>query len=198
EWWRRSPLLGDARRRVRRSRSVGRRRASRPEGRRPGPSGWAAGPGRGRPPAPLSLRQPPTIPAIKESLRNARKVIRRNATHLGRGISFVAESAGGTRHVTPKKHSVASSNEPWYGPAISMADNEPEIPAKPLLEAVMAGDLTRVRGLIEAGADPTEFGEYSPLAQAAESGRADMVDVLLKAGADVNFGGIWIPLCCAV
>src|SRR5208337_1790206 len=127
-----------------------------------------------------------------------RKVIRRNATHLGRGISFVAESAGGTRHVTPKKHSVASSNEPWYGPAISMADNEPEIPAKPLLEAVMAGDLTRERGLIEAGADPTEFGEYSPLAQAAESGRADMVDVLLKAGADVNFGGIWIPLCCAV
>jgi uncharacterized protein len=70
--------------------------------------------------------------------------------------------------------------------------------AKNLLEAVTAGDIAQVRELIKAGADLSEWDEESPLSKAAEMGRADIVDVLLKAGADVNYGGIWVPLCCAV
>jgi ankyrin repeat protein len=66
------------------------------------------------------------------------------------------------------------------------------------LEAVFAGDLDRLRELIESGADVNESDEQTPLVEAAQNGRLDMVEVLLKAGADVNFGGIWVPLCAAV
>ena len=70
--------------------------------------------------------------------------------------------------------------------------------AKTPLEAVFAGDLERLRELIESGADVNESDEQTPLVEAAGMGRLDMVEELLKAGADANFGGIYVPLCAAV
>jgi ankyrin repeat protein len=79
-----------------------------------------------------------------------------------------------------------------------VAGKKSEKPAVSLLQAVEAGDLQRLQESIKASGDVDELGEYSPLSKAAEMGRADMVDALLKAGADPNFGGLWIPMCCAV
>lgn len=60
--------------------------------------------------------------------------------------------------------------------------------ARPLFEAVHAGDLAAVRSLIAQGAyvDAILPGDGSPLIEAARRGRMDIVQALLAAGADPN------------
>lgn len=54
----------------------------------------------------------------------------------------------------------------------------------PLLRAIAAGDVTKVRGLLAGGASPNEGrDEWTPLWSAARLGRHDLVDLLMDAGA---------------
>jgi ankyrin repeat protein len=69
--------------------------------------------------------------------------------------------------------------------------------AETLLDAVEAGDLTRLKELIAQGADVDESDDETALVKAAGLGHVEMVQALLKAGADVNFGGLGVPLCAA-
>lgn len=57
-----------------------------------------------------------------------------------------------------------------------------------LSNAVLAGDLERIRFLIEKGADVNKRDPegYAPLHTASRNKRAEIITVLLKAGADVN------------
>ncbi len=62
----------------------------------------------------------------------------------------------------------------------------------PLLDAVLAGDVTRVREALAAGADPREResgDNATPLHLAAANGDLDIVRALIDAGADVNDRG---------
>lgn len=71
------------------------------------------------------------------------------------------------------------------------ADNN-AIRAQPLVSAIKAGDLEKVRRLIAAGADinarlpmvGSADDDYTPLAVAAREGHADIVRALLEAGAE--------------
>ena len=58
-----------------------------------------------------------------------------------------------------------------------------------LVQAAKDGDLNRVAGLLQAGADPNvvDADWNSPLIFAARDGRLEMVKVLVKAGALVNW-----------
>jgi hypothetical protein len=55
-----------------------------------------------------------------------------------------------------------------------------------LFDAVRAGDLDRLRALLDGGADPDELGEggRTPLMEAAYEGRLELVRALLAAKAD--------------
>jgi len=57
-----------------------------------------------------------------------------------------------------------------------------------LIEAVEEGDVERVRGLLERGADPDARDEdgRTPLYIAAANGSVEVARLLLKHGADVN------------
>ena len=125
-------------------------------------------------------------PSRTSPARDDRKRINQNAvtTHENPGNGLPIRAAGRKS----RKPKIAHHN---------MNKSKEKSPAKNLLDAVTAGDITRVQELIKSGADLSEWDEESPLSQAAEMGRADIVDVLLKAGADVNYGGIWVPLCGA-
>jgi len=72
-----------------------------------------------------------------------------------------------------------------------------------LLEAVVEGDVDRVRSLIDAGANVNARDDMGDTAlhRAAHSGRKDMIELLIARGADVNAKGGppgYTPLCAAL
>ncbi|HEX4824591.1 MAG TPA: ankyrin repeat domain-containing protein [Candidatus Polarisedimenticolaceae bacterium] len=75
--------------------------------------------------------------------------------------------------------------------------------ATPLGGAAAGGDLTAMKTLLDAGADPNAGGHFtiSPLALAARTGHVDAIELLLARGADPHRGsGVngWTPLLHAL
>jgi hypothetical protein len=64
--------------------------------------------------------------------------------------------------------------------------------AKQLFKAVQTGDVTKLRGLLAAGApvDSRDPEKMTPLMQAAKSGQAEAFRVLVEAGADLQAVGL--------
>jgi len=76
--------------------------------------------------------------------------------------------------------------------------DEEEVPGAALMEAVKAGNLAKVKELIDAGADVSNMpDEVTVLAAAAEGGNVEIVAALLDAGADPDFGGLSVPIATA-
>ncbi len=73
--------------------------------------------------------------------------------------------------------------------AFGATDLPPTRTTLDLIRAAQAGDLTRVRGLLQAGADPnvTDATWTTPLIVAARDGHLDMVRLLVDAGAVIDW-----------
>jgi ankyrin repeat protein len=68
----------------------------------------------------------------------------------------------------------------------------------PVLDAVEAADITRLREAVAGGADIHGMEDISPLARAAELDNVEMVCALLELGHNPNLGGAITPLALAV